>query len=124
MNAFNPSLMAGTGLGRDYSLPMRFVWNVALPALGFLGVKISGVKLNNLDDSSKAVARLVTDSQYAGVTGKYFDIGNEIPSSEESYDQQKAGDLWRQSAALVQLAADETILSRDTPVSLAAVAVA
>ena len=56
VNAFNPSLMAGTGLGRDYSLPMRFVWNVVLPALGFLGVKISGVKLNNLDDSSKAIS--------------------------------------------------------------------
>ncbi len=103
---------------------MRFVWNVVLPALGSLGVKIRGTKLNNLDDSSKALARLVTDSQLAGVTGKYFDIGNEIPSSEESYDQQKAGDLWQQSVALVDLASDETILSRDAPVSLAASAIA
>ncbi len=112
VNAFNPSLMAGTGLGRDYSLPMRLVWNVVLPALGFLGVKISGVKLNNLDDSSKALARLVTDSQYAGITGKYFDIGKDIPSSEESYDRQKALDLWQKSAELVKLTAEESILSR------------
>jgi len=84
VNAFNPGLMAGTELGSDYSLPLRFVWSVVLPALGALGVKIRGSKLNNLDDSGKALARLVTDSQYAGITGKYFDNGKEIPSSEES----------------------------------------
>lgn len=124
VNAFNPGLMVGTGLGSDYSLPLRFVWNVVLPALGALGLKIRGSKLNNLDDSGKALARLVTDSQYAGVTGKYFDTGKEAPSSEESYDKQKAGDLWRQSAALVKLASDETILSGDAPVSFPASAVA
>lgn len=109
VNAFNPSLMS-TGLGRDYSLPLRFVSNYVLPALSALGVKIRGVKLNNLVDSSKALARMVTDLQYAGITGKYFNIGKDIPSSEESYDKQKAFDLWEQSAALVKLAADETIL--------------
>ncbi len=113
VNAFNPSLMAGTGLGRDYSLPLRFAWYVVLPALGFLGVKLNGMKLNNLDDSGKALARLVTDSQYAGVTGKYFDIGKEIPSSEESYDRQKALDLWERSEELVKLALEETIFSKD-----------
>lgn len=113
VNAFNPGLMAGTGLGSDYSLPLRFVWNVILPALGALGVKIRGSKLNNLDDSGKALARLVTDSQYAGITGKYFDIGREIPSSEESYDRQKAAGLWEKSAELVKLAPEETILSKD-----------
>ena len=106
-------LVACTGLGRDYSLPMRFVWNVVLPALEFLGVKINGTKLNGLDDSAKAIARLVTDSQYAGVTGKYFDIGKDIPSSEESYDRQKALDLWEKSAELVKLAPEETIFSKD-----------
>ncbi len=114
VKAFNPSLMAGTGLGRDYSLPMRFVWNVVLPALGSLGLKISGTKLNNLDDSSMALARMVTDSQYAGITGKYFDIGKDIPSSEESYDRQKALDLWEKSAELVSLAPEESIFSNDT----------
>ena len=124
VNVFNPSMMAGTGFGRDYSLPLRLVWNYILPALSALGVKINGTKLNNLDDSAKALARLVTDSQYAGVTAKYFDRGREIPSSEESYDQQKALDLWEGSAKLVKLAPEETIVSRDTPVSLSAVAVA
>lgn len=123
VNAFNPGLMAGTGLGSDYSLPLRFVWNVVLPALGFLGVKIRGSKLNNLDDSSKALARMVTDSQYEQITGKYFDIGKEIPSSDESYDRQKATDLWEKSVELVKFAPEETILSSSvTGGSLSAVA--
>lgn len=124
VNAFNPGLMAGTGLGSDYSLPLRFVWNVVLPTLGALGLKIKGGKLNNLDDSSKALARLVTDSQYAGITGKYFDMGKEIPSSDESYDKRKALNLWEQSAELVQLAPEESLFSKDAPVSLPASAAA
>ena len=123
VNAFNPSLMS-TGLARDYSLPLRFVSNVILPALGSLGLKFRGVKLNNLDDSSKALARMVTDSQYAGITGKYFDIGKEIPSSDESYDKQNARNLWEQSAEMVGLAAEENPFSRKTPVGSSTLAVA
>lgn len=74
VNAFNPGLMSGTGFASDSSFPLRFVWNYILPALGSLGVKIKGSKLNNISDSSKSLARLVTDSQYEGVTGKYFSL--------------------------------------------------
>lgn len=123
VNAFNPGLMVGTGLGSDYSLPLRFVWNVVLPALGALGVKIKGSKLNNLKDSGKALARLVTDSQYAGITGKYYNMGLEIRSSEESYDRHKALDLWEGSAKLVKLAPEETIFSKETSPALSALAI-
>jgi len=123
VNAFNPSLMS-TGLGRDYSLPLRLVSSYVLPALGALGVKIRGVKLNNLNDSGKALARMVTDSQYEGVTGKYFNIGKEISSSEESYDRQKAIDLWEGSAKLVKLAPEENIFSKDTSIAASAFAIA
>jgi len=118
VNAFNPGLMTGTGFASDSSFPLRFVWNYILPALGALGVKIRGSKLSNLSDSSKALARLVTDSQYKGLTGKYFSLGKEIASSEESYDQQKADDLWEKSVELVKLTSEETISSINTPVPL------
>ena len=43
-------------------------------------------------------------------TGKYFERMNERASSQESYDQHKAAELWESSAELVQLQPGETIL--------------
>lgn len=113
VNTFNPGMMPGSGLGGDStSLLMRLGWHYILPALRFFGVKFNGMKLWSVDESGKALARLVTDSRLATVTGKYFDGESEIPSSEESYDRQKAVDLWEKSAELVKLAPEETILSK------------
>jgi hypothetical protein len=43
------------------------------------------------------------------VSGRYFDGFKEIPSSEESRDQQKARTVWEQSAKLVGLSPDDSI---------------
>lgn len=51
--------------------------------------------------SGTALARLVLDPELAGVTGKYFSGRRETRSSAESYDLDKAADLWETSIALV-----------------------
>lgn len=105
-NAFDPGLMPGTKLARDYSFPARFAWHVLLPSLRFLLPHASSP-----DTSGKALARLVLDPGLEGLTGKYFARMEAISSSEESYDRQKAAELWEISAELVQLQPTETILA-------------
>ena len=98
VNAFDPGMMPGTGLARDYNPFMRLAWKYLLPALTYFG---NGAR--RVEDSGMALARLVLDPELAGITGKYFSGMDMIPSSEESYDKTKAAELWETSAALVGL---------------------
>jgi hypothetical protein len=117
VNTFNPGMLPGTGLARDYSAPMRFGWNYVLPVraprptirrtadrclcpssqvaawLGFSFVR-------TVEASGAALARLVTDPSLETTTGTYFDGLRPIRSSPESYDEAKAADLWQVSLEL------------------------
>lgn len=96
VNAFNPGLMLDTQLGRDYSQA----------ELSALSTTISQSVLEKAKDSKamgSALARLILDSSLENVTGKYFDGLEEVQSSDESYDERKATELWESSAALVEL---------------------
>ncbi len=103
VNAYNPGFLAGTGLSRDYSGFVRALARTLVPAVA----KVRG-NLGDMDTSSTALARLVTDPDLDGVTAKYFDRFNEIPSSEDSYDVAKASELWDASAELVELKPQES----------------
>ncbi len=104
VTAFDPGLMPGTGLARDYTPFMKFVWNFALPALRF----IPGV--NGAGKSGADLARLVLDPQLEGVSEKYFVGRKAVPSSKDSYDERKAAELWESSVSMVHLKPEETIL--------------
>jgi len=52
----------------------------------------------------------VLDSSLDGITGKYYSGLKEEPSSKESYDLQKAHELWETSLSLVKLTGEETHL--------------
>lgn len=109
VNAFDPGLMPGTGLARDYSPAAWFAWRNFMPALTFL----PGV--NNPSRSGEDLARLVLNPQLENVSGKYF-VGKEpAPSSEESYDRRKWKELLDTSAELVHLTPHETILPLENP---------
>jgi NAD(P)-dependent dehydrogenase (short-subunit alcohol dehydrogenase family) len=101
--AFDPGLMPGTGLARDYRRFQKFLWNFALPALRF----IPGV--NGTSRSGTDLARLVLDPELEGVSGKYFVGRRSVPSSKESYDERKAAELWESSVTMVRLKPQETI---------------
>jgi NAD(P)-dependent dehydrogenase (short-subunit alcohol dehydrogenase family) len=104
VTAFDPGLMPGTGLARDYRPLMKFVWNYALPALRF----IPGV--NGTIKSGADLAWLVLDPELEEVSGKYFVRRKSVPSSKDSYDERKAAELWESSVAMVRLKPQETIL--------------
>jgi NAD(P)-dependent dehydrogenase (short-subunit alcohol dehydrogenase family) len=95
-NAFDPGLMPGTGLGRDYSPVQRFVWNRVMPGLTPVVPNVNTPKR-----SGSALARLAVDPALEGITGAYFMGGRPIASSQDSYDRRKARDLWETSERLV-----------------------
>lgn len=95
-NAFDPGLMPGTGLGRDYSPVQRFVWNRVMPGLTPVVPNVNTPKR-----SGAALARLAVDPALNGVTGAYFLGTKPIASSQASYDRRKARDLWETSERLV-----------------------
>lgn len=104
VNVFNPGLMPGSGLAQDYTPTAKFVWNNILPIFSKFIPNV-----NTMQQSGKALARLVEDSELTDVTGKYFSGLKMIDSSNESYDTEKARQLWDASIRLTQLKPEETI---------------
>ncbi len=105
VNAFDPGLMPGTGLARDYGRLIRFAWRFILPAL-----RPFVPNVNSTAQSGRALANLVTEPGFEHVSGKYFEGVREVPSSKDSYDPAIASELWESSASMVKLTLDETIL--------------
>jgi NAD(P)-dependent dehydrogenase (short-subunit alcohol dehydrogenase family) len=95
VNAFDPGLMPGTDLSRDYSRVQRVAWRVLSPLLYVLPqvhtTRVSGARL----------AMLATDARFDGITGEYFEGRKAIRSSTDSYDHGKALDLWTTSEQLL-----------------------
>lgn len=103
VNAFNPGLMLDTKLSRDYSQAEIAALSTAIPS--------SVVeKARSSKTMGAALARLILDPLLDNATGKYFDGLEEIQSSDESYDEQKATELWESSTELVKLSSREATL--------------
>lgn len=95
-NAFDPGRMPGTGLSRDFPKVFGFLWHRVMPALG----AVRGAGRGAPERSAAALARLICDPQFAGVTGRYYRGEREARSSAASYDTAKSADLWETSTAL------------------------
>lgn len=101
VNAFDPGLMPGTGLARDYPLPLRLMWNFILPALRPVLRLSMGDNVNAPKTSGQALAEMIAGLQWAGVSGRYAAGRKVIASSDESYDNEKALRLWDASRVLI-----------------------
>ena len=112
VNAFDPGLVPGSGLARDYPAALRFVWNRVLPGVArLLSRVIPGV--NPADKAGTALARLVLDPALGGVSAKYFPSHtrwHEAPSSDASYDVARARALWEESVRMTHLLPGESPL--------------
>ena len=95
VNAFDPGLMPGSGLARDYSPLGRLAWRYLFPALRVLP------NVNSTRTSGRHLAALVNDARFDGVSGQYFEGLRPIKTSTDSYDRDKARDLWETSEALL-----------------------
>jgi len=105
VNTYDPGLMPGTGLARDYGAVGRFAWRFVLPLLSMLPgastARRSGIEL----------ARLVHDDAYRARDGLYVQIAREVRSSKQSYDAPLAAELWRTSVELAGLRPGESALA-------------
>ena len=100
VNAFDPGLMPGTGLAREYPAVVRFAWHNIMPRL-ILVLRLVLVKnIHTPKESGEALGRLIVDPALVLTNGKYYEGLREIPSSVESYDKDRAEELWRDSATL------------------------
>jgi NAD(P)-dependent dehydrogenase (short-subunit alcohol dehydrogenase family) len=99
VNGFDPGMMPGTGLARDYDAGSRVAWRFIMPVLTLLAPNV-----NRVTTSARNLARLVTDPALSHVTGRYFIGRNEARSSEQSYDQAVAARLWEVSLELIERA--------------------
>ena len=103
VNAFNPGLMLDTKFYRDCSESemSAFVANVPQSIMD---------SARDSKTMGNALARLILDPSLNGTTGKYFDGLEEVRSSDESYDEKKATELWESSAELLKLSPKEATL--------------
>ena len=90
--AFDPGMMPGTGLARDYSSFEKLVWKYVMPLLRWFQ---EGV--NSPATSGRNLALLACDPRFDGRTGEYFVGLSAKKSSKDSYDPQKIQDLWETS---------------------------
>lgn len=92
VNAINPGLMLTTNLGRKNTLGENF-YRKCLDLI----FKIIGLA-DNPKNSAKAVVKLIDE---ISTSGQYYDKDKLIPSSEDSYDEQKALALWEGTEEIV-----------------------
>lgn len=111
VNAYDPGLMPGSGLARQQTGVLQWVWRNVMPVLRlFPGV-------GSVQTSGPLLAKVATDPAFANVTGKYFYFHRpgdmrEKPSSETSYDGDKARDLWETSERLSGLTERVQLLNK------------
>jgi NAD(P)-dependent dehydrogenase (short-subunit alcohol dehydrogenase family) len=96
VNAFNPGLMPGSGLARDYGPVQRLAWRFVMPVLRVLP------QVHSMRESGATLAALASSPEFDGTTGRYFDGRKPIRSSADSYDRVRAQDLWQTSERLVE----------------------
>jgi NAD(P)-dependent dehydrogenase (short-subunit alcohol dehydrogenase family) len=89
--AFNPGLMPGSGLARDYGRASSVAWRHLLPRLPIA---------RTTKESGEHLAALAVDPAFAEAGGLYFDREKPIRSSLSSYDPTLARALWEESEEL------------------------
>ena len=94
VNSFNPGFMADTNFSKGGGKTRELVIKTTMPD-----------RYGKLTTSSDALAELVTGSAYASVSGEYFDRStNTVRSSDLSYNEENAQDLWNASRCFCGMA--------------------
>lgn len=95
VNSFNPGLMVGNGsnLARNYNPVVRFMWEHMAFLLPHLHFFAPGT-IRSTEISGKDLANLAFMDKTKNKSGEYWDGDHIIPSSSESYNQEREEQLW------------------------------
>jgi NAD(P)-dependent dehydrogenase (short-subunit alcohol dehydrogenase family) len=111
--AWEPGLVPGSGLARDYPPALRFAWERVLPALTRpLATVVPGISTPR--KSGAALAHMLLAPELASASGQYFPSHTRWrpePSSPASYDTDRARALWEASVRMTGLAATDSPLA-------------
>jgi NAD(P)-dependent dehydrogenase (short-subunit alcohol dehydrogenase family) len=113
VNAFEPGLVPGSGLGRDYPPVPRFVWNRVLPLVA-RGVSPFNAGINTAAAAGRAMSAVALDPSLESESSNYFPSHSKwarAPSSKESYDEDRQSELWEASVKMTGLTALESPLA-------------
>jgi len=113
VNVFEPGLVPGSGLARDYPPALRFIWDRILPGIARLLTPLVAT-INPADKAGRALATMVLDPARGRVSGKYFPSHTrwrEAASSDASYDSDRARALWEESVRMARLMPEESRVS-------------
>ena len=112
VNAFEPGLVPGSGLARDYPPVLRFIWDRVLPGLARV-LSPAVPSINPADKAGAALAKVALDPELDRTSGRYFPSHarwRAARSSDASYDQAQARALWDASVGFARLAPGESPL--------------
>lgn len=91
---FEPGLVPGTGLGRNYSPVLKFIWKTVLPRILPLLRLLISPNIHTAQESGGSLAYVATSRELEGVSGVYFEGRKEIKTSVLSYDEDRQEDLY------------------------------
>ncbi|KAI9837014.1 MAG: hypothetical protein M1819_000663 [Sarea resinae] len=106
--AFDPGLMPGTGLAREYDAVTRWVWTYLLPYIIPLLRRVVLANTNTPQESGANLARLAVSPEVEGVSGVYYEGSKDIKTSDESYEKEKQDDLWKWTVKNTAINDEET----------------
>lgn len=96
VNAFDPGMVPGTGLAKNYPAILRFVWNYIMPVLTYFKKNTNTAVL-----SGSRLAELAYSKKYVDLNGIYFSNGKVTESSSDSYNKKFQTELWNSSVELI-----------------------
>jgi NAD(P)-dependent dehydrogenase (short-subunit alcohol dehydrogenase family) len=105
VNAFDPGLVPGTGLARNYSPFLKFVSDYILKIL-----ILFHPNTNTAKNSGTRLANLAYSEKYKNAKGKYFEGIKEIKSSDDSYNETYQSDLWKSSVEMIGIQQEDTTI--------------
>ena len=79
------------------------LWKTNFPVVGPALKWVTGLFALTPEQGADTVIYLASSPEVDGISGKYFANREPIPSSDESYDEEVAGRLWRVSMSLTAL---------------------
>jgi len=106
VNAFDPGLVPGTGLARNYPQVLKFISDYVFKVL-----IVFVHNVNTAQNSGKRLANFAYSDKYKSAKGKYFEGEKEIKSSTDSYNKEFQKSLWESSIELLGITQNETSIS-------------